>query len=167
MSCIFVLCCISLKIFLGFILSSQTVTSLCYMHSSRFGYSLANGTVGVYDRTARYWRIKVPRLKINTLSTSEFLCTCTLLLMHQINNILIFFLSLRTMQWASMPLTWMVMELWNSSPAGPMERSVLVLQEWDVVQYLVFEFSSLEALLTSSSLFADWCTKRPYRWGHL
>ena len=37
----------------------QTVTSLCHMHGSRFGYALANGTVGVYDRTARYWRIKV------------------------------------------------------------------------------------------------------------
>lgn len=37
----------------------QTVTSLCYMHGSRFGYALANGTVGVYDRTAHYWRIKV------------------------------------------------------------------------------------------------------------
>lgn len=31
------------------------------MHGSRFGYALANGTVGVYDRTARYWRIKVPQ----------------------------------------------------------------------------------------------------------
>lgn len=39
--------------------STQTVTSLCHMHGSRFGYALANGTVGVYDRTARYWRIKV------------------------------------------------------------------------------------------------------------
>ncbi len=39
--------------------SIQTVTSLCHMHDSRFGYALANGTVGVYDRTARYWRIKV------------------------------------------------------------------------------------------------------------
>lgn len=29
------------------------------MHGSRFGYALANGTVGVYDRAARYWRIKV------------------------------------------------------------------------------------------------------------
>ncbi|XP_015461264.3 Bardet-Biedl syndrome 2 protein homolog [Astyanax mexicanus] len=37
---------------------NETVTSLCYMHGSRFGYALANGTVGVYDRTARYWRIK-------------------------------------------------------------------------------------------------------------
>ncbi|CAB1313868.1 unnamed protein product [Coregonus sp. 'balchen'] len=36
----------------------RTVTSLCHMHGSRFGYALANGTVGVYDRTARYWRIK-------------------------------------------------------------------------------------------------------------
>lgn len=41
------------------VLSTQTVTSLCHMHGSRFGYALANGTVGVYDRAARYWRIKV------------------------------------------------------------------------------------------------------------
>nr|XP_006641485.1 PREDICTED: Bardet-Biedl syndrome 2 protein isoform X1 [Lepisosteus oculatus] len=40
------------------ITENETVTSLCHMHGSRFGYSLANGTVGVYDRTARYWRIK-------------------------------------------------------------------------------------------------------------
>ncbi|KAK1785417.1 hypothetical protein P4O66_018251, partial [Electrophorus voltai] len=37
---------------------NETVTSLCHIHSSRFGYALANGTVGVYDHTARYWRIK-------------------------------------------------------------------------------------------------------------
>uniref|UniRef100_A0A671M754 BBSome complex member BBS2 n=1 Tax=Sinocyclocheilus anshuiensis TaxID=1608454 RepID=A0A671M754_9TELE len=37
---------------------NETVTSLCHMHGSRFGYALSNGTVGVYDRTARYWRIK-------------------------------------------------------------------------------------------------------------
>ncbi|XP_014849002.1 PREDICTED: Bardet-Biedl syndrome 2 protein [Poecilia mexicana] len=37
---------------------NETVTSLCHMHGSRFGYALANGTVGVYDRMARYWRIK-------------------------------------------------------------------------------------------------------------
>ncbi|XP_060780346.1 Bardet-Biedl syndrome 2 protein homolog [Neoarius graeffei] len=37
---------------------NETITSLCHMHGSRFGYALANGTVGVYDRTARYWRIK-------------------------------------------------------------------------------------------------------------
>ena len=29
------------------------------MVDTRFGYALANGTVGVYDRTSRYWRIKV------------------------------------------------------------------------------------------------------------
>uniref|UniRef100_A0A8C7C994 Bardet-Biedl syndrome 2 protein homolog n=1 Tax=Oncorhynchus kisutch TaxID=8019 RepID=A0A8C7C994_ONCKI len=29
-----------------------------YIVCHRFGYALANGTVGVYDRTARYWRIK-------------------------------------------------------------------------------------------------------------
>ena len=48
----------------------QTVTSLCHMHGSRFGYALANGTVGVYDRTARYWRIKV-------LQASHSMMCCT------------------------------------------------------------------------------------------
>ena len=42
------------------ITETEAVTSLCSIAStgSRFGYALANGTVGVYDRTARYWRIK-------------------------------------------------------------------------------------------------------------
>ncbi|XP_044517341.1 Bardet-Biedl syndrome 2 protein [Gracilinanus agilis] len=37
---------------------TETITSLCPMYGSRFGYALSNGTVGVYDKTARYWRIK-------------------------------------------------------------------------------------------------------------
>ncbi|KAL0621663.1 Bardet-Biedl syndrome 2 protein [Plecturocebus cupreus] len=37
---------------------TEVVTSLCPMYGSRFGYALSNGTVGVYDKTARYWRIK-------------------------------------------------------------------------------------------------------------
>lgn len=37
----------------------KTVTALSPMYGSRFGYALSNGTVGVYDKTARYWRIKV------------------------------------------------------------------------------------------------------------
>ncbi|KAG8525178.1 Bardet-Biedl syndrome 2 protein, partial [Galemys pyrenaicus] len=36
----------------------EKITSLCPMYGSRFGYALSNGTVGVYDKTARYWRIK-------------------------------------------------------------------------------------------------------------
>ena len=38
---------------------TEAVTSLKSLYGSRFGYALANGTVGVYDRSARYWRIKV------------------------------------------------------------------------------------------------------------
>lgn len=34
------------------------------MYGSRFGYALANGTVGVYDRSARYWRIKVSAVTV-------------------------------------------------------------------------------------------------------
>nr|CAB3225153.1 Bardet-Biedl syndrome 2 protein homolog [Phallusia mammillata] len=37
---------------------TEAITGLCSISGSRFGYALANGTVGVYDRTARYWRIK-------------------------------------------------------------------------------------------------------------
>ncbi|XP_074067377.1 BBSome complex member BBS2 isoform X3 [Macrotis lagotis] len=37
---------------------TETITSLCPMYGSRFGYALSNGTIGVYDKTARYWRIK-------------------------------------------------------------------------------------------------------------
>ncbi|XP_033013159.1 Bardet-Biedl syndrome 2 protein isoform X1 [Lacerta agilis] len=37
---------------------TETVTALTPMCSSHFGYALSNGTVGIYNRTARYWRIK-------------------------------------------------------------------------------------------------------------
>ena len=31
---------------------------LCSLQEGRFGYALANGTVGVYEKTTRWWRIK-------------------------------------------------------------------------------------------------------------
>lgn len=37
------------------------------MYGSRFGYALSNGTVGVYDKTARYWRIKVSTAQLSCL----------------------------------------------------------------------------------------------------
>merc|ERR1719494_137239 len=37
---------------------TEAVTSLYPLYGSRYGYALANGTVGVYDKSARYWRIK-------------------------------------------------------------------------------------------------------------
>uniref|UniRef100_UPI00358F00F4 Bardet-Biedl syndrome 2 protein homolog isoform X1 n=2 Tax=Myxine glutinosa TaxID=7769 RepID=UPI00358F00F4 len=37
---------------------TDAITALCRLQGSTFGYSLANGTVGVYNRTARLWRIK-------------------------------------------------------------------------------------------------------------
>ncbi|KAK3896155.1 hypothetical protein Pcinc_000175 [Petrolisthes cinctipes] len=37
---------------------TEAVTALCPMHGSRFGYALANGTVGVYEKLSRWWRIK-------------------------------------------------------------------------------------------------------------
>ncbi|CAG2065772.1 unnamed protein product, partial [Timema podura] len=44
------------------IISEQTeteaVTSLAAFSNSKFGYGLANGTVGVYDKFQRLWRVK-------------------------------------------------------------------------------------------------------------
>jgi len=44
---------------------TESVTSLYPLRGSRFGYALGNGTVGVYDKTARYWRIKVINLLLS------------------------------------------------------------------------------------------------------
>lgn len=37
---------------------TETIVSLCPFAGPRFGYALSNGTVGVYERSARHWRIK-------------------------------------------------------------------------------------------------------------
>jgi Bardet-Biedl syndrome 2 protein len=37
---------------------TEAVTGLAPLDEQRFGYALANGTVGVYERTTRWWRIK-------------------------------------------------------------------------------------------------------------
>ena len=40
------------------ITETESVTNLTSVQDGRFGYSLANGTVGVYEKTTRWWRIK-------------------------------------------------------------------------------------------------------------
>lgn len=47
---------------------TEAITSLCTMSNSRFGYALANGTVGVYDKSSRYWRIKSKNQAVSVLS---------------------------------------------------------------------------------------------------
>eukprot|EP00899_Mesostigma_viride_P018346 jgi/Mesvir1/26512/Mv16169-RA.1 len=37
---------------------AEKVTGLCGIHSTRYGYALGNGTVGVYDKMMRAWRVK-------------------------------------------------------------------------------------------------------------
>jgi Bardet-Biedl syndrome 2 protein len=37
---------------------TETVISICPLIGARFGYALANGTVGIYERSNRNWRIK-------------------------------------------------------------------------------------------------------------
>ncbi len=37
---------------------TDKITGLCPIHLTTFGYSLANGTVGVYNKAARVWRVK-------------------------------------------------------------------------------------------------------------
>ncbi|KAM9301908.1 BBSome complex member BBS2 [Gastrophryne carolinensis] len=44
---------------------TETITAMCPMYASRFGYALSNGTVGVYDRMSRYWRIKSKNLAMS------------------------------------------------------------------------------------------------------
>jgi Bardet-Biedl syndrome 2 protein len=38
---------------------TEAVTSLVVLNDHSFAYSLANGTVGVYDKLTRTWRVKV------------------------------------------------------------------------------------------------------------
>ena len=40
------------------ITETEAVTALAPIEHGRFGYALANGTVGVYEKTTRWWRIK-------------------------------------------------------------------------------------------------------------
>ena len=40
------------------ITETEAVTHLTAVQDGRFGYALANGTVGVYEKTTRWWRIK-------------------------------------------------------------------------------------------------------------
>jgi Bardet-Biedl syndrome 2 protein len=37
---------------------TETIVSLCPFAVGRFGYALSNGTIGMYERTTRQWRIK-------------------------------------------------------------------------------------------------------------
>ena len=37
---------------------TDKITGLCPIHLTTFGYSLANGTVGVYNKASRVWRVK-------------------------------------------------------------------------------------------------------------
>lgn len=37
---------------------TETIISICPLVGARFGYALANGTVGIYERSTRHWRIK-------------------------------------------------------------------------------------------------------------
>lgn len=45
---------------------TEAVTGLCSMMEDNFGYALANGTVGVYKKQERVWRIKVRLILIKT-----------------------------------------------------------------------------------------------------
>ncbi|CAD5110876.1 DgyrCDS241 [Dimorphilus gyrociliatus] len=41
---------------------TDVILDLCRMSDNKFGYSLNNGTVGVYDKNTRLWRIKVSKV---------------------------------------------------------------------------------------------------------
>jgi hypothetical protein len=37
---------------------TETIIAMCPLVGARFGYALGNGTVGIYERSNRNWRIK-------------------------------------------------------------------------------------------------------------
>jgi Bardet-Biedl syndrome 2 protein len=37
---------------------TETIVSICPLIGAKFGYALSNGTVGIYERSNRNWRIK-------------------------------------------------------------------------------------------------------------
>ncbi|XP_033117827.1 Bardet-Biedl syndrome 2 protein homolog [Anneissia japonica] len=47
---------------------TEAITRLCPMTQGRFGYALANGTVGVYDKSSRFWRIKSKNQAVSIIS---------------------------------------------------------------------------------------------------
>ncbi len=43
---------------------TETIVSICPLVGAKFGYALANGTVGIYERSNRNWRIKSRNIAI-------------------------------------------------------------------------------------------------------
>lgn len=44
---------------MGELTETEAVTSLTPLQKNCFGYGLSNGTIGVYEKLQRLWRIKV------------------------------------------------------------------------------------------------------------
>ena len=53
--------CLQVAVFLSLYFPDEfdDLTGICPLYGNRFGYALSNGTVGVYEKTTRLWRIKV------------------------------------------------------------------------------------------------------------
>lgn len=43
---------------------SEIVISICPLINGKFGYALSNGTIGIYERSNRLWRIKSRNIPI-------------------------------------------------------------------------------------------------------
>lgn len=46
---------------------TEAITALIGFQNHRFGYALANGTVGVYDKLQRAWRVKVIKISFSKI----------------------------------------------------------------------------------------------------
>jgi Bardet-Biedl syndrome 2 protein len=53
------------------ITETDEVTKLCNIYSSKYGYALANGTIGVYDNTTRVWRSKT-KYRVTSIEGLDF-----------------------------------------------------------------------------------------------
>lgn len=50
---------------------NDAISFLTPLSESAFGYALANGTVGVYDKNRRLWRIKVSSIEVKVFFPDE------------------------------------------------------------------------------------------------
>ena len=99
----------------------QAITSLCPMLDSKFGYALANGTVGVYEKSARFWRIKVRKHDIGLKCHWVLPCNENMHLGDSV-RIVLFLCSLKIMQSPYTASIWILTECQSLSQAGATER---------------------------------------------
>ena len=115
----------------------QSVCCLRTLHDSSFGYGLTNGTIGVYDRSSRLWRIKVCLrfliilfIRVYRINSQSYhmMCAFSFLSQTQAQSLRLFY-SRRIFQYVSKRSTSTPMVSLNSSLDGVTERYLFQLDD--------------------------------------